>query len=324
MPKSKIDSLLTDIFKDITKKYGENSISIASERDTDIETWDTGSVGLNYVLGNGGLPKGRLLEVFGAFSSGKTTATLFLISQVQKQGGRCAFIDAEFSFSAEHAKNIGVDVDRLIFAQPTSGEEAIDIIQKLVESGEVSLIICDSTAALVPLHELEGEISDSNVALQARLISKGLRMLTAPCAHTKTTVIFISQTRAKIGMYQTGPLQESSGGQALKFYSSIRLEIKKLKQIKVGEDVVGNHLKIEAVKNKTSVPFRSVELDLLFATGIDTKGEILDKAEKIGIIEKTGNTFTFEGEKIGVGHENTRKVILENPELFKKISNKIT
>jgi recombination protein RecA len=315
----KVDEILAGIFKDVTKKYGDGSISLASERDTNIEAWDTGSAGLNYVLGNGGIAKGRIIEVFGAFSSGKTTATLFLIAQIQKQGGRCAFIDSEFSFSVEYAKAIGVNVDKLIFAQPSSGEEAIDIVQKLVESREVALIVVDSTAALVPLHELEGEITDSNVALQARLISKGLRMMTAPCAYTKTTVIFISQTRAKIGGYQTGPMSESTGGNALRFYSSIRLEVKKLEQIKEGTEVVGNRLKITAVKNKVSNPFRSVDLDLYFASGFDLKGEMLDRSIEKGIIEKSGNTYSFAGEKIGVGKENVRKVLIENEELYQKI-----
>jgi len=257
-------SSLKDVFKEINKKYGENTVTFASENDSiGIEVWDTNCFSLNHVLGNDGLAKGRVYEFYGEPSSGKTTAALFLMAQIQKQGGRAAFIDAEFSFNEDHAKKIGVDVESLVFAQPTCGEEAFDLIERLVHTGEIAIIVVDSTAALVPGKELEGNIEDSNVALQARMISKGLRMITGAVAKTKTIVIFISQVRAKIGSF-AGPSSEASGGNALKFYASVRLEVRKIKTLKEEEKVIGNRLKIIATKNKVASPFGESEVDLFF------------------------------------------------------------
>lgn len=310
---------LKEVFKTLNKKYGEGVISFAADnKELNIEVWDTNCFSLNHVLGNGGLAKGRVYEFYGAPSSGKTTASLFLLAQIQKKGGRCAFIDAEFSFNADHAKKIGVNIDDLVFAQPANGEEAFDLIEKLVHTGEVSVIVVDSTAALVPTHELEGEITDSNVALQARMISKGLRMITGAVAKTKTIVIFISQVRSKIGSF-AGPTSESSGGNALKFYSSVRLEVHKIKTLKEEEKVIGNRLKIVATKNKVASPFGEAEVDLYFESGFDLYGEALEYGETIGVVNKTGNTYVFDGEKLGVGKDNAKSYLMENTALYEKL-----
>ena len=315
---------LKEVFAETNKKYGASSIAFAGDLDsTGIEVWPTNSYGLDYILGNGGLPKGRIIEVYGEPSMGKTSAALYLIAQIQKQGGMCAFVDVEFSFNADHAEKIGVDVSKLIFAQPSSGEEAFELIEKLVHTGEVALVVVDSTAALVPMKELEGDISDSNVALQARMMSKGLRMITGAAAKSKTTVMFISQTRSKIGFMQTGPQHESTAGQALKFYASCRIEVKRVKTLKEGEETVGNRLKIIAVKNKVAWPFRTAEVDLLFASGFDTRGETLEKAEELGIITKTGNTYSFDGVKLGVGREKAIEYLTLNPEKYAQLRKEI-
>jgi len=255
-------------------------------------------------------------------NSGKTTAALFLVAQIQKAGGKAAFLDAEFSFNLDHAKKIGVNTEELIFAQPNSGEEAFDLIEKLVHTGEVSIIVVDSTAALVPSRELEGAIEDSNVALQARMISKGLRMITGIVAKTKTIVIFISQVRSKIGSF-AGPSSESSGGNALKFYASVRLDVRKIKGIKDDDKVIGNRLKIVATKNKVAAPFGEAEVDLYFTSGFDLYGEALDYGEVIGAVVRSGNSYIFEGEKIGVGREASKLYLMANSDVYEKLKSAI-
>lgn len=312
-------SNLKEVFKDINKKYGESAVGFAAENaDLDIEVWDTNVFSLNYVLGNNGMAKGRVYEMFGLSSAGKTTAALHILSQIQKQGGKVCFIDAEFSFNADHAKKIGLNLDELVFAQPETGEQAFDLMEKLIHSGEIAAIVVDSTAALVPSHELEGAISDSNVALQARMISKGLRMLTGVLAKTKTIVIFISQVRSKIGSF-IGPSSESSGGNALKFYASVRLEVAKIKTLKDGDKSIGNRLKITAVKNKVSEPFGKAEIDLYFNSGFDLYGEALEYGESLGVVSRSGNSYTFEGEKIGVGKDNAKLFLISNESLYEKL-----
>lgn len=314
---------LKDVFKTINKKYGEDTVAFAAEnKDMAIEVWNTNCFSLNHVLGNGGLAKGRVYEFFGEPSSGKTTAALFLIAQIQKAGGKAAFLDAEFSFNLDHAAKIGVNTDELIFAQPNSGEEAFDLIEQLVHTGEVSIIVVDSTAALVPSRELEGAIEDSNVALQARMISKGLRMITGIVAKTKTIVIFISQVRAKIGSFM-GPSSESSGGNALKFYASVRLDVRKIKGIKDGDKVIGNRLKIVATKNKVAAPFGEAEVDLYFTSGFDLYGEALDYGEVVGAVTRSGNSYIFGGEKIGVGREASKLYLMTHDDAYEKLKEAI-
>ena len=314
---------LKDVFKNINKKYGESAVAFAADnKDMEIEAWDTNCFSLNHVLGNGGLAKGRVYEFYGEPSGGKTTAALFLIAQIQKAGGKAAFIDAEFSFNIDHAKKIGVDTESLVFAQPTSGEEAFELIEQLVHTGEISVIVVDSSAALVPSKELEGAIEDSNVALQARMISKGLRMITGAVAKTKTIVIFISQVRAKIGSF-VGPGTESSGGNALKFYSSVRLEVRKIKGLKDDDKVIGNRLKIVATKNKVAPPFGEAEVDLYFTSGFDLYGEALDYGEQIGAVTRSGNSYIFDGVKIGVGRDASKLYLMSNEETYAKLKGAI-
>jgi len=314
---------LKDTLKELNKLFGEGAVGFASKNENiGIETWDTNCFSLNRILGNGGLAKGRVYELFGLPSGGKSTAALFLVAQIQKQGGAAAYIDAEFTFNDEHAAKIGVDMDKLIFAQPSSGEEAFKIIDELIHTGALSIIVVDSSAALVPQKELDGEIEDSNVALQARMMSKGLRVLTGAIAKTKTIVIFISQTRAKIGMF-AGPSTDSTGGNAVKFYASVRLDVKGIKALKEGEETVGNRLKITAVKNKVATPFRSAEVDLYFQSGFDLFGDTLDYGEQSKVIQKIGNTYSFGAEKIGVGRSSSIENLKNNSKLYASIREKI-
>ena len=315
---------LSDVLKTVNKKYGAGTLLYADDDDgLAVEVMPTGCFSLDDVLGIGGIPKGRVIDVYGAPSSGKTALCLHLISQVQKNGGSAAFIDAEFSFSSDYARKLGVDTEKLIFMQPETGEEAFDVIEKLVHTGEVDLIVVDSTAALVPTSELEGEITDHNVALQARLLSKGLRMITGIAAKTKTTIIFISQVRDKIGMF-VGPSTDSTGGKALKFFSSVRLEVNRLKSIEgAGKAIIGNRLKIKAVKNKVAPPFKEAEIELYFESGIDLFVDALEFGEKLDVIAKSGNTYSFNGEKLAVGKEAAANALRSNPELYEEIKKAI-
>lgn len=313
---------LKDVFKKTNQEFGIGSISFADENDNlVVESIPTGCLSLDDVFGIGGLPRGRIMDIFGMQSAGKTALCLHLIAQVQKQGFRAAFIDAEFSFSSGYAKKLGVDTDKLIFMQPTTAEQAFTVIEELVHTGEVALIVVDSTAALVPEKELDGEISDAHVALQARMLSKALRMITGAAARTKTTVIFISQVRDKISTgFQLGPPTDSTGGKALKFFASVRLEVSKLKSITgSAKAVIGNHLKIKGVKNKMAPPFKEAEIDLYFERGIDLASDTLLHAERTEVVEHAGNSFSFAGEKFALGRENAVEVLSANPELYEKV-----
>jgi len=297
---------LSEALKEINKKYGNDSLIKVSDLDEriKIDSLSTSCLSLNNVFACGGMPRGRIIEIFGMPSHGKTTLALFLVAEVQKNGGKAAWIDAEFSFSQNYANKIGVDTKNLFLSQPNTGEMAFDIVESLIKTNEIDIIVIDSTAALVPESELEGEIYDQKIALQARLISKGLRMITGLAAKTKTTIIFISQVRDKIGSF-LGPTKVSGGGNALKFYSSVRLEVTKVKTIKDGdENVIGNRLKIEAVKNKVGLPFRKTEIDLYFERGIDIIADIFDVGVIKNTINKSGNTYSFKDIKLGVGREN--------------------
>lgn len=296
---------LSEVLKEIKKDYGTDVVlDVNNESVGKVESLSTGCYSLDSVFGCGGMPKGRIIDIYGAPSSGKTVMSMFLAANVQKSGGKAAWIDAEYCYAKEYAEKIGVNTKELLLFQPDSAEQALDITQKLVESGEVSLIVIDSTAALVPETEMDGDIRDSQVALQARLLSKGLRMMTGVAARSKTTVIFISQVRDKIGAF-VGPTTDSTGGKALKFFSSVRLKVDRVKTHKNSKDVVyGNRLKIEATKNKVGLPFRSCEIDLYFEKGIDVVGDIFDVAVANGIISKEGNTYSYAGNKLAVGRDN--------------------
>ena len=316
---------LGDILKKMNKKYGAGSVSIINEKDErgNVEAEPTNCYSLDNIMGCGGLPKGRVIELFGNPSGGKSTMALYFIAQVQKRGGTAAFIDAEFCFSSDYAKQIGVDVNKLILSQPTCGEEALDVAENLIKSGEVNMIVVDSTAALVPEKELLGNIEDVQVAMQARLLSKGLRKITGELSKSKTIIIFISQLRDKLSFSFAGPSKDSTGGNAIKFYSSIRLKIDKIKTHKSKDVVVGNRLKIEAVKNKVGFPFRSCEIDLMFSKGIDVNGDFLDSGTKAGIIKKEGFTYSYGKDKLGTSREASKEFLGSNPKVLNEIKKKL-
>lgn len=316
---------LSDVLKNVNKKYGAGTLSYAEDNEgLEVEVMPTGCFSLDDVLGIGGLPKGRVIDVYGAPSSGKTALCMHLMAQVQKNGGSAAFIDAEFSFSSDYARKLGVDTEKLVFMQPDTGEEAFEVIEKLVHTGEIDLIVVDSTAALVPSSELEGEITDHNVALQARLLSKGLRMITGAAAKTKTTIIFISQVRDKIGSF-VGPATDSTGGKAIKFFSSVRLEVNRIKSIEGdNKSVIGNRLKIKAVKNKVAPPFKEAEIELYFESGIDLAVDALEFGEKLGVVGKSGNTYLFAGEKIAVGRDGAANALRANKTLYENLKKAIS
>lgn len=317
---SKEKTSLKEVLAALNKKHGAGTVCLIDEEDerTKVDWASSNCYSLDRVMGQG-IPKGRIIDVYGSPSGGKSTIAMYLVAQIQKAGGTAAWIDAEMSFTSEYAEKIGIDTKKLILSQPNSGEEAIDIVESLVSSGAVDIIVVDSTAALVPQKELDGDITDSNVALQARLLSKGLRMITGASAKSKTSIMFISQLRDKIGAMAFGPTTDSTGGKALKFYSSIRLEVKKIKSIKVGDETVGNRLSINATKNKVAMPFRVAEIDLYFSKGIDTTGDILDVAEDKKIVSKSGASYSFGDIKLGYGRDTARKFLEENPEVLKSI-----
>jgi recombination protein RecA len=288
----------------------------------DIEAIPTGSIGLDLALGIGGYPRGRVIEIYGPESSGKTTLTIHAIAEVQKQGGIAAFIDAEHAFDAAYAKNLGVDVDNLYISQPDNGEQALEIADHLISSGAVDLVVIDSVAALTPKSEIEGEMGDSKMGLHARLMSQALRKLTATISKTKCTVIFINQIRMKIGVMFGNP-ETTTGGNALKFYSSIRLDIRRIGAIKNGEDIVGNRTRVKVVKNKVAPPFRKVEFDIMFGEGISRSGEVLDKAVDLEIVKKAGSWFSYGDTKLGQGRDAVKQMIADNPELSEEIETKI-
>ncbi len=308
----------------IEKQFGKGSIMRLGEGEIveDIQVVSTGSLGLDIALGVGGLPRGRVVEIYGPESSGKTTLTLQVIAEMQKQGGICAFIDAEHALDAQYAQKLGVNLQDLLISQPDTGEQALEIVDALVRSGSVDLIVIDSVAALTPKAELEGEMGDSLPGLQARLMSQALRKLTATIKKTNCMVVFINQIRMKIGVMFGSP-ETTTGGNALKFYASVRLDIRRIGSIKKGDDVIGNETKVKVVKNKVAPPFKTAEFDILYGEGISREGEIIDLGVVAKVVDKSGAWYAYNGEKIGQGKDNSREFLRENPELAREIENKI-
>ena len=303
----------------IEKQFGKGSVMrLGDQQQTDIETIPTGALSLDIALGVGGLPRGRIIEIYGPESSGKTTVALHCVAEAQKMGGTCAFIDAEHALDPNYASIIGVDVDNLLLSQPDTGEQALDITETLVRSGCIDVIVIDSVAALVPRAEIEGEMGDSHVGLQARLMSQGLRKLTGIIAKSGTVCIFINQLREKIGVMFGNP-ETTTGGRALKFYSSVRLDVRKTETLKNGTEVVGNHVRVKIVKNKVAPPFKEAEFDILYGQGISREGSIIDLAVENNIIDKSGAWFAYKGNKIGQGKENARQYLIDNPDVCSEI-----
>jgi recombination protein RecA len=306
----------------IEKQFGKGSIMKLGDAHTvNVETTPTGSLSLDLALG-GGIPRGRIIEIYGPESSGKTTLTLHAIAEVQKRGGTAAFIDAEHALDPSYAKRIGVDVENLLLSQPDNGEQALEIVETLVRSNAVDLIVVDSVAALVPRAEIEGDMGDPQMGLQARLMSQALRKLTGVISRSKTTVIFINQIRMKIGVMFGNP-ETTTGGNALKFYASIRMDIRRISQIKQGDAVTGNRARVKVVKNKVAPPFREAEFDIMYNQGISTSGDILDLAVKDNIVEKAGAWFSYNGEKIGQGREAAKTYLQENPKIQEEVAKKV-
>ncbi|WP_374621961.1 recombinase RecA [Pandoraea sp.] len=308
----------------IEKQFGKGSIMRLgdSEVEADIQVVSTGSLGLDIALGVGGLPRGRVIEIYGPESSGKTTLTLQVVAEMQKIGGTCAFIDAEHALDVGYANKLGVSVPELLISQPDTGEQALEIADALVRSGSIDLIVIDSVAALVPKAEIEGEMGDSLPGLQARLMSQALRKLTGTIKRTNCTVIFINQIRMKIGVMFGNP-ETTTGGNALKFYSSVRLDIRRIGSIKKGDEVVGNETRVKVVKNKVSPPFREAIFDILYGQGISREGEIIDLGVNAKVVEKAGAWYSYNGEKIGQGKDNAREFLRENPDIAHEIENKV-
>ncbi|NLY48840.1 MAG: recombinase RecA [Clostridiales bacterium] len=308
----------------IEKQYGKGSVMKLGETQSNmnIETVPTGSISLDIALGLGGVPKGRIIEIFGPESSGKTTVALHMIAEVQKMGGIAGFIDAEHALDPVYAKNIGVDIDNLYISQPDNGEQALEIAETMVRSGAVDIIIVDSVAALVPKAEIDGEMGDSHVGLQARLMSQALRKLTAIVGKTQCIVVFINQLREKIGVMFGNP-ETTTGGRALKFYASIRLDVRRIESLKQGGDVIGSRTKIKVVKNKVAPPFKEAEFDIMFGKGISKEGDVLDLATDCGIIVKSGAWYSYNDNKIGQGRENAKQYLVDNPDIFEEIYQKI-
>lgn len=307
----------------IDKDFGKGSVMMMNEKaHTEIEVISTGSIGLDTALGVAGLPKGRIVEIYGPESSGKTTLATHVIAEAQKLGGMCAIVDAEHAFDSSYAKKLGVDVDNLLISQPDYGEQALEIADRLILSGALDVVVIDSVAALVPKGELEGEMGDSKMGLQARLMSQALRKLTATISKTNTICIFINQLREKIGVMFGNP-ETTTGGNALKFYASVRLDIRRSAQIKDGDSIVGNRVKVKVVKNKVAPPFRSAEFDIIYGQGISKIGEILDMGVELGFVQKSGSWFSYEGNKLGQGRDAVKQLLGDNPELALEIENKI-
>ncbi|WP_371687803.1 recombinase RecA [Snodgrassella alvi] len=308
----------------IERSFGKGSIMKmdGSHTDENLEVISTGSLGLDLALGVGGLPRGRIVEIYGPESSGKTTLCLEAIAQCQKGGGTCAFIDAENAFDPIYARKLGVKVEELLVSQPDTGEQALEICDMLVRSGGVDMVVVDSVAALVPKAEIEGEMGDSHVGLQARLMSQALRKLTGNIKKTNTLVIFINQIRMKIGVMFGNP-ETTTGGNALKFYSSVRLDIRKIGQIKKGDDVIGNETRVKVIKNKVAPPFKQAEFDILYGEGVSWEGELIDIGVKLGIVEKAGAWYSYNGSKIGQGKDNVRQWLKDNLEIANEINLKI-
>jgi recombination protein RecA len=295
---------------------------LGEAKKVDVEAIPTGAISLDIALGIGGVPRGRIVEVYGPESSGKTTLTLHIVANAQKAGGTAAFVDAEHALDPEYAKKIGVNIDELLISQPDTGEQALDIVETLVRSGAVDIIVVDSVAALVPKAEIEGEMGDQHVGRQARLMSQALRKLTAIVSRTNVTVVFINQIRMKIGVMFGNP-ETTTGGQALKFYSSVRLEVRRAAQIKKGEDVVGNRVKVKVVKNKVAPPFKTTEFDIMYNEGISRVGDLIDSGVRYDVVKKSGNSYSFGEEKLGMGREKAKQYLRENPKTAEKIEKDI-
>ena len=317
------DKLLEQVMKDIEKQFGAGSImKLGEEEHQKIDVEKSGSLSLDIAIGVGGLPKGRIIEIYGPESSGKTTFALHAISEVQKNGGTAAFIDAEHALDPIYAKNLGVNINDLLLSQPDTGEQALEICKALVQSEAVNIIVIDSVAALVPQAELEGDIGDSHVGLQARMMSQALRSLSGAISKTNTIAIFINQLREKVGVLFGNP-ETTPGGRALKFYSSVRLDIRRAETIKNGDKIIGNRVNIKVVKNKVAPPFKVASLDIMYGEGISKEGEIIDIGSDLGILDRSGAWYSYEGNKIGQGRENTKLYLKNNPELKKEIEIKI-
>ena len=308
----------------IEKQYGKGSIMKLGDNSAhmNVETIPTGSLSLDIALGLGGLPKGRIIEIYGPESSGKTTVALHAVAEVQKRGGIAGFIDAEHALDPVYAKNIGVDIDNLYISQPDCGEQALEITETMVRSGAVDIVVVDSVAALVPKAEIDGDMGDSHVGLQARLMSQALRKLTAVISKSNCIVIFINQLREKVGVMFGNP-ETTTGGRALKFYSSVRLDVRRTESLKQGGEIVGNHVRVKVVKNKIAPPFREAEFDIMFGQGISREGDVLDLAVNAGIVNKSGAWYAYEGDKIGQGRENAKTYIHENPAFFDMLEAKV-
>lgn len=317
------DKALDAALSQIERAFGKGSIMrLGQNTNIDIEAIPTGSLGIDIALGIGGLPKGRIIEIYGPESSGKTTLALSVVAQAQKRGGTCAFIDAEHALDPSYAKKIGVDIENLLVSQPDSGEQALEIADTLVRSGAIDVMVVDSVAALVPKAELEGEMGDSHMGLQARLMSQALRKLTATVARSNTLIIFINQIRMKLGVMFGSP-ETTTGGNALKFYASVRMDIRRVGAIKDKDEVIGSQTRVKIVKNKVAPPFKTVDFDIMYGEGISKTGELIDLGVKSGIVEKAGAWFSYNGDKIGQGRENAKKFLAENPAIAEDIENRI-
>ena len=315
-----LDAALTQI----EKAYGKGSVMKLGDSgaNMNIETVPTGSLSLDIALGLGGLPKGRVVEIYGPESSGKTTVALHMVAEVQKRGGIAGFIDAEHALDPVYAKNIGVDIDNLYISQPDNGEQALEITETMVRSGAVDIVIVDSVAALVPKAEIDGDMGDSHVGLQARLMSQALRKLTAIISKTNCIVIFINQLREKVGVMFGNP-ETTTGGRALKFYSSVRLDVRRTESLKQSGEVIGNHVRVKVVKNKIAPPFKEAEFDIMFGKGISREGDVLDLAADANIVEKSGSWYAYKGAKIGQGRENAKTYLAQNPLICEEIENQV-
>ena len=317
------DKTLDQVLQDIEKQFGKGSVMKLGDNETrQIDVIPSGSIALDVALGIGGYPKGRIIEIYGPESSGKTTFALHAIAEAQKLGGRAAFIDAENSLDPQYAKKLGVNIDELLLSQPDNGEQALEICEALVRSGAISVIVIDSVAALVPQAEIEGEMGDSHVGLQARLMSQALRKLAGVINKTNTIAIFINQLREKVGVMFGNP-EVTPGGRALKFYSSIRLDIRRAEQLKLGTDIIGNKTTIKVVKNKMAPPFKSCTVDIMYGEGVSHEGDLVDLASEANIIEKSGAWYSYKGEKIGQGKENVKELLKKNKQLCQEIDDKV-
>jgi recombination protein RecA len=320
--KAKLDAAMLAMDQ-IKEKYGDGAIMKFGEaRKSDVDAVPTGCVSLDLALGIGGVPRGRIIEIFGPEASGKTTLAQHIIAEVQKMGGIAAFIDAEHALDPDYAKKIGVDVNNLLISQPDTGEQALEILETLIRSNAVDVVVVDSVAALVPQKEIEGDMGDSHMGLQARLMSQALRKLTGVVSKTKTVVIFINQIRQKIGVFFGNP-ETTTGGLALKFYSSVRIEIRRAAQIKQGEKIIGNRVKVKIVKNKVAAPFRACEFDIMYNEGISVAGDMIDLGTELGVVKKLGNSYAYGENKLGVGRENAKAFLRQNTKIMKDIKKAI-